>query len=486
MTQYIINYGNGTQNIIEIEVKIDNISENELFFQLPAWRPGRYELGNFGQNMFPLHAFDQNNKQINCSKVTKDRWKINCENVTKITLHYQYAAVIKNAGGTFKSPNQLVITPVNCLIYAENLINSPCTISLNIPKDFNCVSSAPNFSYKNYYELAASPIVCSTKTQIETIVIEKINFHILFEGNVIPDWKKIKTDFSLFIKEQLTLFGNDFPSTDYYFLNLIFEEQHYHGVEHLNSTLIALGPDSAFHDDAFYSNFLGISSHELFHYWNICRIRPLELSPYDYTKETYFETGYIAEGVTTYYGDYLLGRSKCISIDECLKELSTTLTRHLSNPARHVVSIAESSIDLWLDGYKQGIEGRKVSIYAKGASIAFLLDLWIRKSTSNLKSLDDVMLLMWQNHGKIGKGYTSQDYRNYIETVSDTNAQWFFDDFVYGTKLIESILQPLLLDFGLMLCQSNNSETKKLEWKLEIIEDLDASQKANFGAWMKV
>ena len=96
------------------------------------------------------------------------------------------------------------------------------------------------------------------------------------------------------------------------------------------------------------------------------------MMPYDYTKENYFETGYIAEGVTTYYGDYILGRSKAISEKAFLDEIGTTLTRHLQNIGRFNASVTDSSLDLWLDGYKKGVEGRKVSIYAKGATIALL------------------------------------------------------------------------------------------------------------------
>ena len=263
MTNYCISYGNSDDNFIQVSLKIDKLIGNYSYFQLPAWRPGRYELGNFAQNMFKLNVINEKGETLECKKISKDKWLVNNTNAQEITLTYTYACVIKNAGGTFKSPKQLIVTPVNCLIYAEHLIKEACTIEIQTPENFKQISSVKNNTCSNYYELAASPFVCGTEIKQECYTLKGINFHVVFEGKVNPNWKKIIHDFSLFTLEQLELFKT-FPSTDYYFLNLIFEEQHYHGVEHLDSTLIALGPDSSFEEESFYNNLLGISSHELF------------------------------------------------------------------------------------------------------------------------------------------------------------------------------------------------------------------------------
>lgn len=486
MAHYHLKYGNPTDSFIEIEYKISIINQKDIFVQLPSWRPGRYELGNFAQNMFSLSAISQDGNVLKCQKITKDRWKVESKNCSSIIFKYKYAAVIKNAGGTFKSDTQFVITPVNCLIYAEDYLNESCSVSLDIPVDFDMASSMETtMEVSSYYELAATPILCSKKIHRETYLVNDTRFHICIEGNVNPNWEKLTTDFKKFTEDQLNLF-QDFPSKDYYFLILIFDEKHYHGVEHLNSTLIALGPDVDFENQDFHLNLLGISSHELFHFWNICRIRPKEMMPYDYSKENYFETGYIAEGITTYYGDYVMGRSKTISESDFLAEIGTTLTKHLQNISRFQVSVAESSLDLWLDGYKPGIEGRKVSIYAKGATIALILDLWIRKTTQNKKSLDDVMRLMWKNHGKTGIGYTSEDYKTYIESVALQPVDWYFDEYVFGTVPVDALLESLLLDFGLELKEVSfevDGETKK-KFVLQKLCDTSVQQKQNYDSYL--
>jgi predicted metalloprotease with PDZ domain len=436
-------------------------------------------LGNFAQYVLPLLAQNGKGENLKIQKISKDRWQVSHpENESEIQISYQYCCSVKNAGGTFKSENQLIITPVNCLVYPEHLIAEKCHIELQIPVNFAKKSSIKNGVCENYYQLAASPIVCGTRICEEIYRVNETNFHVIFEGNVKPDFDKIIADFKGFTEAQIEVFG-DFPSADYYFLNLIFDEKHYHGVEHLDSTLIALGPNTEFEMPDFYLNLLGISSHELFHYWNICRIRPVELMPYNYTGEQYFETGYIAEGVTTYYGDLMLAKSKVVSQEVFLELLGDTLNRHLSNPARDSVSVSDSSMDLWLDGYKQGVSGRKVSIYHKGAAIAFILDLWIRKETKGVKSLDDVMRLMWENHGKTGIGYTSSDYKNYIEQVTQASATWYFDDYVYGVKAVEEILNELLLDYGLTLKLQTIAD--KNEWKLSRLENIEEWQMENLN-----
>lgn len=454
MNNYSISYGTTKDDIINIKYEIKDLKESVLFLQLPAWRPGRYELGNFAQNVFSISVIDSSGKDVPYRKIKKDKWRIDTEGLNSLIVSYDYAAVIKNAGGTFKTEDSLVLTPVNCLLYAESKIFQECKVSVDVPEGFELASSLEGkMMTENYFELAASPLVYSRNIHRKTIQEKGKNFHICFEGNVDPDWEKIIPDFQKFIVRQLDLFG-DFMSDDYYFLNLIFPEKHYHGVEHLHSTLIALGPDTEFSDPKFYQNLLGISSHELFHYWNICRIRPLEMMPYNYGKENYFETGYVAEGVTTYYGDFILGNCDSFTQDQTLEELAGTVNRHLMNSARYKVSVTESSIDLWLDGYKKGVPGRKVSIYAKGASIAWVLDLWILKSTNNSKSLDDVMRLMWTRFGLVSRGYSSKDYQDCIEEVVGETAQWYFDELVNGIVPVEDYLVPLLELFGMNLLLS--------------------------------
>nr|WP_282597092.1 hypothetical protein [Rufibacter aurantiacus] len=202
---------------------------------------------------------------------------------------------------------------------------------------------------------------------------------------------------------------------------------------------------------AFYKELLGVSCHELFHTWNIKQIRPKEMLPYDFTRENYFRTGYVAEGVTTYYGDYLLARSGVFTSEQYFQELNTVLKRHTVDQGEQNLSVADSSFDTWLDGYKPGIPDRKVSIYHKGCIAALVLDLEIRKATQNARSLDEVMRRMWLEFGQPGIGYAEEDYQRLAEEVAGVSLEQYFREMVFGTTAFDTWLAPALEYVGCLL-----------------------------------
>ena len=223
--------------------------------------------------------------------------------------------------------------------------------------------------------------------------------------------------------------------------------------------MMVLGP--ATQDPAeFRRELLGLASHELFHVWNICKIRPIELRPYDYSRENYFSTCFIAEGVTTYYGDEMLRRAQVFSPTEYQKELETICRRHFETAEPAELSILESSLDLWLDGYKSGVPFRKVSVYHKGALVAFILDHWIRLATQERASLDTVMQRMWQHFGETQIGYTYTDYQAIVsEFLPKKQVETYFKRFIEGTDSVWEPVQEVLQHRGLpRLCRTASGQ----------------------------
>ena len=153
-------------------------------------------------------------------------------------------------------------------------------------------------------------------------------------------------DFEQFIQYQISLFRG-FPHKSIYFLFQITPYSTYHGVEHHESTVILLGPSyNVF--SSLYNELLGVSSHELYHVWNVKGIRPKDMVPYDYSAENYTHLGYVTEGVTTYMGDRILYESNVFTEQQYFKELSTLLSRHFHNDGRLHYSVANSSWDTGL------------------------------------------------------------------------------------------------------------------------------------------
>ncbi len=452
--KYSFDIENPHQQYIQITAEIE-AEGNETTLFVPAWRPGRYELGDFAKNINHFNIVDEKGEPLSYRKSNKNTWLVQTEDCATMTVSYTYYAHELNAGSTFLDAHQLYVNPVNCCLFTDAQYNAPIEVKLNIPDNWEIAHSLPvennSFVAEHYDQLADSPFICSPKLQQRSYQVEGVTFYIWFNGLVKPNWSKLLNDFKAFTKKQIQKY-KQFPVNEYHFLFQILPYKTYHGVEHCKSTVITLGPSYAVFED-LYTELLGVSSHELYHTWNVKSIRPNAWMPYDFKKENYSELGYIAEGITTYMGDLMLYKSGVFSLDQYFIEMNTQIQKHRDNFGRLNYSVAASSFDTWLDGYAKGAPNRKVSIYTEGCLLAFMLDVQILKSTSNKKNLDDVMCSLYHNFGKQGKGVTRNVYQKAIEEVAGCSFQTFFDDYIYGTKDYYPLLERCFDDLGIELLQ---------------------------------
>lgn len=452
MVNYHFSVENPSQQYIQIKAYFEVLSETTTV-RLPSWRPGRYELGNFAKNVKGFKVYDEQNHRLEVRKVTKDAWEIDTTGKSTIRVEYFYYAVDLNAGSTFLSKDQLYVNPVNCCVFTDEHAGLPISLELHIPLQWEIACSmerkGKTLIAENFDELADSPLICSAHLQHDEYISGGTLFHLWFNGEVKPDWDRLKKDFQAFTDKQIEKFG-EFPVKEYHFLFQILPYKAYHGVEHCKSTVIALGPSY----DIFgvlYKELLGVSSHELYHTWNVKTIRPIEMFPYDFTKENYSRLGYICEGITTYMGDLFLLKSGVFDLKQYLLEMNVQLQKHFDNHGRFNYSVADSSFDTWLDGYVPGAPGRKVSIYTEGCLLAFVTDVMILQATNNKYGLDEVMKRLYFNYALEGKGVSEEDYRKELENISGISFESFFKEYVHGTSPYESILTQSLEYLGLEL-----------------------------------
>lgn len=473
--KYSISYRNPLTHLIEISLEMHIIEEENILLRLPSWRPGRYEIVNFAQNIISMKAYNENGSLLDTKKTSKDSWLVNATSTRYVTIKYSYYAYLMDAGNSWLDEEQLYINFINCMLYVENRMEESCTVDLDLPDDYHIacgLSEKTRHSLwaESYYQLVDSPMIASKNLSLFEYVIEGTSFNLWIQGEYELDTNKMIHDFEQFSKVQIKMMG-DFPCKSYHFLIQILAYKHYHGVEHQNSTVITLGPGETLSQTSIYQSLLGISSHELFHTWNVIRIRPEELLPYDFSKENYFETGYVAEGFTTYYGDLLLIRSGILNIDWYLGKLNKMLKNHFENFGRANMSVADASLDLWLDGYVAGTPNRKVSIYNEGAIVALMMDLLIRVSTDHAKSLDDIMRSLWQEHGKANKGYDKKAILKILAGCVSYNWDSFFDNYIYGTSPIEELLTTLLQPFGFDFQKQFSHEKHESVWGFRMDTD---------------
>jgi predicted metalloprotease with PDZ domain len=439
---------------VYIDMHISGIEGNEIFLQLPNWRPGRYEPGNFAKNIKKAEAFDQGGKPLNFTKTGKDRWRLECGQSTEVIVTYSYYAADLNAGSTFSNESQLYVNPVNCCMYIEGRTNEEHVVELDLPENYAVASSLKreghNLIASGFGELADSPFIASADLQSKSLKAEGVVFHLHFNGICRPDWDLLTRDFQKFISAQLKFWG-DFPVKEYHFLFQILPVKYYHGVEHLASTVIAIGPGHSINAGRVYEELLGVSSHELFHAWNIKTIRPHEMLPYDYTKENYSRSGFVYEGFTTYYGDKFLYSADVFNLTQYFNTLEERISRHMHNYGRFNLSVADSSFDTWLDGYVPGAPYRKTSIYDEGSLVAFMLDVTILRLTGNERSLGDVCRLLYERFGKKNIGYTSADVQQLCAEVAGSDFSKFFGNHVFSPGAYDKTLGECLKYLGIDL-----------------------------------
>lgn len=473
--KYTIRISNITRQTIAIKAELDfDLSQPERIIQLPVWRPGRYERGDFAQYIINFQVHDPENNPISFKKINSSAWQLFSPN-NKVIVSYEFYAAILNAGSTWVDEKQLYVNPVNCLVYIPGNENVSCELKLEIPENYVVATSlkeTERHTYKavNFHELVDSPFIASNSLQHFECQYAQTDFHFWFSGECKPHWPTIEKNISAIIEEQVKTVGN-FPSEQYHVLTHVLPYPAYHGVEHAKSTVLTLGPAHEFMEPSLYNEFLGIFSHELFHAWNVKTIRPADFFEYDYSKENYSELGYIYEGVTTYYGDLFALRSNVFSWDFFAGLLADWITRHFHNYGRKVYSVSQSSFDTWIDGYKSGTPNRKVNMYNEGALCALMADILIRHSSGHVHSLDDVIRSMNHEFGSLKKGYTRNDYKRLLEHFSGINFDGFFASYLEGTDDYGTLLFPLLNELGILVQEHENKSTASRRFGIKLKND---------------
>ena len=421
----------------------------ELVF--PAWRPGRYELAHFVKKTRGLQFFTGERKAT-VHTIDLNRWELDTKNCEQIKVTYQFYARDWNAGATCFGPDLLLINPVNLTIYCPDHLNAPCEIHLDLPPNWKMASAVGHTLHETSHTMASlhrwmdTPVLAAPTLQKLTVTVKNYVFHLHFVGEVRPDKDRLIRDFSAFARKQIEAFGS-LPVPEYHFLFMIRTTDFYHGVEHLDSTVIALGPGCELMESK-YDELLGISSHELYHSWNIKTIRPASLMPYDYSRPANMEMGYLAEGITTYMGDFYLLKSGVWTDERFGLELTRMLQRHQDNFGRWNMSVAESGRQLWHDGYEAGIPGRKVSIYNEGGLLALCLDVIIREYSDNHHSLENLMHGLYTDPEVCANGITPEQFRGTMEKWGGEKADALYRECYTGTREYRAYLDDALEYLG--------------------------------------
>ncbi|MCH6201437.1 M61 family peptidase [Aquiflexum sp. LQ15W] len=453
---YSIVRNSHTSQFIQIQLEISCHQMETICLQLPSWRPGRYELTNYAQKIRGFEVLAKGS-EIAWKKTVKDLWEFTATESGQYFINYEFYCNQMDAGGSWSDDQQLYLNFSNFIFEVLKRKNEKISISIELPGDYKVATALKKIGINkwesvSFQHLMDSPLLASAELKHFSYSVNGSTFHIWIQGEIHFQIENLIAVFHSFSEKQIEDFG-EFPAEDYHFIFLLLPYKHYHGVEHAYSSVITFGPAHALSEKSELDQLIGVSSHELYHFWNVCRIRPKGILPYDLSKEVYLKEGLVMEGVTTYMGDYYLLKSGYYKLEEYLLILQKQIQREFDGFGWQNQSIVESSFDLWLDGYKGGIPEKKVSIYNRGALLSLCMDLMLRKSGS---SLAKVLKEMWEKFGKTQIGYAIGDFEKLVvshakekESMTD-----FFWDFVWGKNDLLPYLKSLLANINIELLEN--------------------------------
>ncbi|GAB4421617.1 MAG: PDZ domain-containing protein [Bacteroidia bacterium] len=452
---YILSFDQPHAQLVDVCIET-TVGAGETLFHLPRWRPGRYELQRYDRLIADLVATDADGGPLPLVQRSTHSWALMAATAGAVRLCYRFYANQPDAGGSFFDASQIYLNGINLLLYRETRLDKPCTLRLHLPSGYRLACGLPQASdglihAPDYHTLVDAPLFAAPDLLHHSLLVQDIPIHLWFMGACQPDLDRIGRDIRSYTEAQLTLFGG-LPVDQYHYLYLMLPNDFRHGVEHHNSTVIAMGPGHRLMQPAFYRSFLEISSHEFFHTWNVKALRPADMWPYNYSRENYSRLHYITEGITTYYGDLMLWKAGVWGLDQWLESINGELMQHYQMVGKDHVSLEEASFRSWTNGYtSEGIPHRKISFYTKGYLVAMLLDMQIRRATDDQYSLDTVMARLYRQVALAGRGYTEADFREVLVAVAGQRFDAFFEAYVAGVEPLDPALAELGSYYGLLL-----------------------------------
>lgn len=456
-------------HLLDIELNIQSPVKSGQKLRLPAWIPGSYMIRDFAKHIITLQAYTLSGVVLTVVKTDKQTWLVEPTHEA-IKIKYQLYAYDLSVRGAYINDLYAFFNGSNVFLEVVEQSQQPCSIQLRhcdfadiseneIATTLTCYPQGTStskglYTAENYAELIDHPVLIG-KFDTHTFAVAGVEFSLVFAGGHQSDMQRIADDLSQICQQHLTLFQAPPPIKRYLFITLLTDAA-FGGLEHRASTALmfarnelADATDPAIPNEP-YRTFLSLCSHEFFHTWHVKRIRPIELVEGGLATETYTKQLWIYEGITSYYDDLLVQRSKVISVENYLQVMGQNLTRLLRNKGRLKQSVADSSFDAWTKFYKQDESAINhiVSYYNKGAVIAMCLDLLIRLKSQYQYSLDNVMHVLWESYGRTSIPTPENVIHEILLNQFALDLSEFLNLAVYGTQELPT--EKLLQQFGIL------------------------------------
>ncbi len=438
---YFLSMDQPHTHYFDVKMTISGLKQPFIDVKMPVWTPGSYLVREYARQVEGFTAMTGKSSSIKSEKISKNTWRVYSNNSDEITIQYQVYAFELTVRTPFIDASHGYVQPAAVFMCVDKWADQPATLTIKPYKDWKEISTglSPIGSDKwtlavpNFDILVDSPIEIGNQKIFQFTALG-IPHTVAMYGVANYDEQVLATDMKKIVEETGKVVGEN-PNKNYTFI-VHNVPNGGGGLEHLNSTVLQT---SRWGYESNYTGFLTLAAHEYFHLWNVKRIRPKALGPFDYDQENYTHLLWVSEGFTSYYEDVIVHRAGFTSSSEFLTTIASSIGNTDNAPGSKVQSLAQCSWDAWIKFYRtdENTRNSSISYYTKGSIIAALLDLEIMYSTKGQQTLDDVLKLLYNEYYKKQKrGFTDAEMQQAVEKIAGKSMEDFFQNHIFDTKPI--------------------------------------------------
>jgi len=415
-----------------------------LDVKMPAWTPGYYGLFDFAKNVRNFKAEDGGGRPLPWQMTEPGAWRIASDRAPVVTVTYDVLATSTFVAQSYLGEDHGYIVPGSVFLYVAGRIAHPVTVAVEPNPAWSKIATGlervpgaprPTFAAADFDVLYDSPLLMGNLEELPAFEIRGVRHEFFGVKPRVPDPAKFMADLKASLEAGIAVIG-EIPYKRYTFLGIGPGQG---GIEHLNST--SFGFDgSGMTTRAGEIRMLAFLSHEYFHSFNVKRIRPIALGPFDYDRENVTGMLWVSEGFTSYYEALMLRRAGLTTTDELLDEMRRSIVAYEGNPGHLFQSAVESSLETWRQGPFGGRgEGlrKTISYYDKGVALGMLLDFAIRHASAGKASLDTAMRALYATYYKgLGRGWTDAEFKAACEKAAGAPLDEVFE-YAATTKAVD-------------------------------------------------
>ncbi|WP_445451872.1 M61 family metallopeptidase [Fibrisoma limi] len=450
---YVLSMPEPQTHYFEVEMQLANSAaatnarkNGYVDIKMPVWTPGSYLIREYAKNVEGFTAL-AGNRPVRSQKIRKNAWRVFSDE-DNLTIRYRVYANELTVRTSFVDANHGYLNGASIFMYHDALKNQPLRVIVQPYKDWKSVTTAlksvgdengggsnHTFEAPNYDLLVDSPMEIGNHRTF-TFTASNIPHTVAQFGEVDYNEQRLATDYKRVCEAAASVVG-EHPCENYTFI-VHHIPMAGGGLEHLNSTTLQTSRN-AYATEAGYKGFLTLVAHEYFHLWNVKRIRPIALGPFDYENENYTRMLWLSEGCTSFYEDYILRRAGFHTPEQYLTIVANDITGIENQPGNRVQSVAESSFDAWIKYYRpnENSNNSTVSYYSKGSVLGSLLNLAILAGSNGARNMDDLMRYLYNEYyKKRQRGFTDEEFRQAAEQIAGRKLDDFFNIGVYSAEPI--------------------------------------------------